>query len=378
MNNKEIIVFTCGDSTKLSTWSNVPFLFTTTLEKKGYIVRRVDVSPNRILNRLFNTISFLLFRRLLKLRACPEFHRTIFHRLIVYRRIRKATRRYKDSSLNLFLTYAFYNKYSDKPNVLWCDWSDRIVIERLNRETQWYEKKSLQHEDRVMKSTDLVFSLFPDAASQMSGYYNREILYLNRNVINNVYVGEFDIEKIIEHKKGSNKILFVGNHRYLGAAKELLQAYKELKEKNSNFELHIIGLTSKQLDYEGEGVFCYGYLHKDIDAESELYYSLMISAKIVVNPARVWGAYSSVIEAMYFGTPIVVAPYKAFTMEFGEDILFGSYLKEYFSLSKTISDVFNSDRYEDMCRSAHNSVKDYTWDNYIDEFLTILKTRNIL
>ena len=200
----------------------------------------------------------------------------------------------------------------------------------------------------------------------------------NRNVINDVYSGEFDIEKIIKQKIDSNKILFIGNHRYLGAAKELLQAYKELQGKHPNLELHIIGLTSELLNYEGEGVFCYGYLHKDIEQERELYYSLMMSAKMLINPARVWGAYSSVIEAMYFGSPIVVSPYKAFTMEFGEELSFGRYLNGKESLSETIGYVLDSDRYREMCYSAHNSVKNYTWDNYIDEFLTILKDRNIL
>ena len=99
--SKEIIVFSCGDSNDISTWSNVPFLFTTMLEKKGYVVHRVDTSPSKIVNRLFNTISFVLFRRIFKLKACPEFHRTFLHRLIVYRRIKRQLR-------NIRLVYLIY------------------------------------------------------------------------------------------------------------------------------------------------------------------------------------------------------------------------------------------------------------------------------
>ena len=129
----QFIIFTCGDARDISTWSNVPYLFTKTLEEKGHIVNHVDISPNKRINKIFNTLSFLIFRRIFKSKACPEFHRTWLHRFITYRRIKKATKKYPNSNVNLFLSFAFYNKYSKKPSVLWCDWTDRIVIERLNR-----------------------------------------------------------------------------------------------------------------------------------------------------------------------------------------------------------------------------------------------------
>lgn len=376
--NKEIIVFTCGDSNDISTWSNVPFLFTTTLEKKGCVVYRVDTSPSKIVNRLFNTISFVLFRKIFKLKACPEFHRTFLHRLIVYRRIKKATKKYKNSVLNLFLTYAFYNKYSNKPSVLWCDWTDRIVIERLGRKPRWYEEASLKHEDNVMKSADVIFSLFPRIAQSMSEYYGREILHLGKNVINTIYDGEFDVSEVIRRRKFSNKILFIGNLRYLGAAQSLLNAYKEYKKENIKAELHVIGMTKEQLKCDEEGVYCYGYLHKNIKVERDLYYSLLLDARVFVNPARVWGGYSSSIEAMYYACPIIVAPYGDFVEEFGENISFGEYLNDDDVLVDKIRGIFDFDRYNDMCLNAHNVVKDYTWDNYVDKFVGVLKSKAIL
>lgn len=375
--SKEIIVFSCGDSNDISTWSNVPFLFTTTLEKKGYVVHRVDISPSKMINRLFNTISFVLFRRIFKLKVCPEFHRTFLHRLIVYRRIKKVTKKYKNCVLNLFLTYAFYNKYSNKPSVLWCDWTDRIVIERLGRKPRWYEKVSLKHEDNVMKSADVIFSLFPLTAQSMSEYYGREIFHLGKNVINTVYDGEFDVSEVIRKRKSSNKILFIGNLRYIGAARSLLKAYKEYKKENIKAELHIIGMTKEQLKCDDEGVYCYGYLHKSIKAERDLYYSLLLDARVFVNPARVWGGYSSSIEAMYYACPIIVAPYGDFVEEFGENISFGEYLNDDVLVDK-IKGIFDFDRYDDMCLNAHNVVKDYTWDNYGDKFLDVLSDNGIL
>src|SRR5512141_2155738 len=42
---REITVFTCGDSSKPRTWSNIPYFFTQTLISKGLKVNRVDISP---------------------------------------------------------------------------------------------------------------------------------------------------------------------------------------------------------------------------------------------------------------------------------------------------------------------------------------------
>ena len=46
---KEIIFFSMGDSNKISTWSNVPFLFCKELEQKGILVRRIDIGPDPII-----------------------------------------------------------------------------------------------------------------------------------------------------------------------------------------------------------------------------------------------------------------------------------------------------------------------------------------
>lgn len=377
---KEITVYTCGDSNDISTWSNVPYLFTKTLEGKGYKLNRIDISPNRTINKLFNTVSYTLFKRILKRKACPEFHRTWLHRFIVYRKIKRTTRLYPNVQFNLFLSYAFYNQYSNQPNVLWCDWTDRVVIERLGRTPRFYEKASLRHEDNVMQKADKVYTMFPKCKEHMEELYGREIIYLNRNVINTVYDGSFDIEKNIETRYASNSILFIGNTRYIGAAKELVNAYNILKEKNQNIELHIIGMTKEQMSVDDKKIHCYGYLRKNIKEERNLYYSLLHNCKVFVNPAQQWGGYSSTIEAMFYGCPIVVAPYDDFVCEFGTDINFGRYTNNKEELHKTINSIQNSDKekYKAMCYNAYNRVSDYTWSNYINEFLESLKKENII
>ena len=44
---KTILVFTYGDANNPSTWSNVPYLFTNALEKKGINVIKIDISTKQ-------------------------------------------------------------------------------------------------------------------------------------------------------------------------------------------------------------------------------------------------------------------------------------------------------------------------------------------
>ena len=377
---KEINLFTCGDSKDISTWSNVPYLFTKTLEEKGYKLNRVDISPNSVISRIFNTSSYIIFKKIFKSKVCPEFHRTWLHRHIIYRRIKKATKQYPNALFNLFLSFAFNNKYSNRPNVLWCDWTDRIAIERLNRVPRFYERASLRHEDNVIKKADKVYTMFPKCKEHMEELYGREIIYINRNVVNTVYDGSFDINMNIETRYVSNKILFIGNIRYIGAAKELVRAFDILKKDNNKLELHIIGMTKEQMNVYDTDIHCYGYLRKNVKEERDLYYSLLHTCKVFVNPAQQWGGYSSSIEAMFYGSPIIVAPYDDFVYEFGENINFGRYTNDKEELHKTIKIILNAGKedYHALCINAHKRVSDYTWSNYVDEFLCSLREAGII
>ncbi len=377
--DKAVILYTCGDSTKLSTWSNVPYLFSGALERSGIDLVRVDISPSKVINRIFNTLSFYLFRKVCRFRTCPEFHRTWLHRFIVYRRLKKVANQYPDATLNLFLSYGFTNPYSKAPSVLWCDWTDEIVIERLGRGIKWYEIGSIKHERSVMKRASAVYTMFPKCREQMEKMYGRAIVHLNRNVVNDASGQEIDLEELVRVRAKSNNILFIGNHRYRGAALLLIDAFKKLQKLNDKLELHIVGMSLQELGRDGnEGIHCYGYLSKDIEDQRNTYYKLMHSARVFVNPATQWGGYSSTVEAMYFACPVIVTPYADFVAEYGNDISFGRYLRPEDDLADTITAVMNSERYKEMCYKAHEVVADYTWDNYMRDLLADLRNKGLM
>ena len=373
----EIIVYSCGDSRDASTWSNVPFLFTRTLETKGIKVNRIDISPAKTLNKWFNRLSFLIFVRILHLKACPIFARTWLHRFIISRRLKKAVEAYPNADLNLFLSFAFTNPYSDKPNVLWCDWTDRVVIERLGRCPMWYENASLAYEDKVMSEANLVYTMFPVCKEHLEELYGREVRYLGLNVVNSFYKGKFNQEENVRLRYQSDYVVFIGDQRYLGAAKELIEAVRQLRQRQIDLKVRIIGMTADIVDEKDERVECYGYLHKDLESENEMYYRLLLGAKMFVNTAPQWGGYSSTIEAMYYGCPVIVAPYQDFSREFGGSIAFGLYKKEDDSLEQLIQQLVAMpfEDYQLMSNQAHHVVSDYTWSHYMDVFLKDISER---
>ena len=378
MNYKQVVVYSCGDSNLLSTWSNVPFLFCQALEKQGVRVHRVNIEPLSWLNKFYNRISYAIFCRLLRLRSCPVYGRSWFHRYLTKRKIRRISRKYRDIDFHLFLTYAFRNEYSCKPSILWCDWSDAIVIERLGRKVAWYERLWINYETKVIQKADVVYSMFPVCAKHMSEMYSREICWLKRNVINTVEDSRIELDDIISGRIARCSILFIGGTLYTGACQQLIEAFRKLRKRFQEIELNIIGQVEESYGGDMRGIHFFGYLHKDVECEKNLYYSLLKQAHLFVNPSPQWGGYSSTVEAMYYGCPILISPYEDFTAEFGNEISFGDYLRGQ-PLDVAIEKLMQTseEKYKEMCIMAHQAVKDYSWNQYVNFFLDDLRKRGI-
>lgn len=197
---------------------------------------------------------------------------------------------------------------------------------------------------------------------------------LEKNVVNTVCPKPFDLEHLIHNRQANLRLLFVGNFLYREGALKLIRVFQNLKRAEPDLSLHIIGMTQEELPII-KGLYCYGYLHKDIPKERDKYYELLTHGTCFVNPAAQWGGYSSCIEAMYYGLPVVITPYNEFVEEFGKEINFGFYCHAD-DLEQQILRVLHAKHYAELGRAAHNRVKDYTWSNYVDSFLKVLKSRN--
>ena len=375
---KEIIFFATGDSSKASTWSNVPYMFTETLLRKGIKIDRVNLTQT-FGYKLFTKVGGVIHKVLNLFYPNNQYaySRSALFMFLTNRLVKKSVRRYHNADLCIFTNFDFYNKYSDIPTLMFCDWTYKILIQdHLGREPYFFEKRFPLWEKKALESADYVVSLFPMCAKMMKeSSPNANIHYLGKNVVNNLYDGVHDIESFIKKKITKRNILFIGGRKYIDGAKLLINAVAALSKKYDDIRLHIVGMKEENFDNLPDVIKCYGYLRKEDEKERELYYELMIGSRIIVNPSKEWAGYSSMIEAMFFATPVVVSPYKDFVEEFGKDIDFGAYSPEYdvSTLANTICRVLESKDYPSLCRNAYERVKDYTWSNYVDRVLSLVK-----
>lgn len=371
---KEIILFCYGDSTNISTWSNIPYLLGKTLEKKTITVHRVNLAPPYVFEFLWNKIILNILRFFFK-GIQYEASRSLIVRFLANAKIKQSVKKY-NADLCIFTSFSFYNKYNDIPSLLLCDWSyETLIKERLKRKPYILESIFINKEQSALKNADLIISLFPEAKDSIKKQIPQSnVQWANFNVVNTVYEGSIDSDELILNKYNSNKILFIGKKHYIKGAELLIKSFLVLKQKYPKLELHIVGLEKNDIKglfgNELNDIFFYGFLHKERDNEKNIYYDLILSAKIFINPTPIWGGYSSTIESMYYYTPVILSPYKDFVKEFGEDIDFGIYNNTFSEndLVENISKILELDEsnYRSISKRAHDVVKDYTWDNYVD------------
>jgi hypothetical protein len=371
---KEITVFTNGDSEEISTWSNVPYFFTKTLMKKGVKINRVNIYADEFKPSLSKTIvdKYLskILNRIYKRNNTYSHFRSPFHFNKTRNLIKKSVEKYPNSDVFLFLTFSFSAVgFTEKKVVQFGDWTyDYYLKYFANRKPNWFEKQSVNRENTMINGSDLSIALFPAVAEYMKPKYSTPIKYLG-NVINAIY--EPNKIELLELKKKSKKFLFIGSKKYILAARELISAFEKTQNKHQDAELHFIGLKEEDFENLPENVFCHGYLNKSDDAECKIYYDLVKNARAFVNTSQKWGSFSSSLEMMYFYTPLIIAPYQEFIETFGEDYEGGYFCKENDHLAEKLNRILQDQNYLTMCDIAHEAVKKFTWDSYVDGFLAV-------
>ncbi|MBN8705761.1 MAG: glycosyltransferase [Bacteroidetes bacterium] len=373
MGIREIVVFTNGDSRRPGTWSNVPYFFTQTLEKKGIIVRRVNLNAPAVFRLIFKYFISVLIKIFEKATTYTVLRSGLHYSLAMWK-IRFSNWLYPKADLILFLTATYdATPITKKKVVLFCDWTYEHDLEHFKRKKpDHWEQSALKRENRAIENAYSVFCLFPSISNKMViRYQNPNIFYIG-NVINcDLSVDSVELSK---SKNDSNDILFVGKSNYLAGAKTLIEAFIRVKKIKPELRLHIIGLTENQIKMNASDVTYYGYLDKGNAKDSELYYSLFSKAAVFINTTPVWGSFSAMVEAMYFCTPMIVSPTVEFVATFGDPIPFGKYCNQNTpeNVASLIVDFFdNSDRVT-LSLNAHEATKSFTWSAYVDKFLNTL------
>ncbi len=374
---KEITVFTQGDASLASTWSNVPYFLTATLESKGYRINRINVEARGFLQKIYDKF----FCRLLRHTILPDttfcYERSYLYNRRVDRMMRKAVCAYPDSDCYLSTSFSFSpKKYTDKPCILFCDWTYAYYVTHFNhKKPDFLEKPAIQRQDALIESVDHVFSLFPDVTQYMQSYYrNPNIAYLG-NVINSE---EANAPVDFEQKRTAQKLLFIGLKKYQAGAKALIDSVILLHSDYPDMELNIIGMVPDDcsLVTVPDFIHFHGYLSKDVPAQKKLYYRLLQESMVYVNTTPLWAGFSSALESLYHYLPVITSPYSSFLDTFGPTINFGYYCEENTPemIAETLKQVLDmpASEYEMLCQHAHDCTLDYTWSSYVDKMLSCL------
>ena len=376
---KSINIFTQGDSTEPSTWSNVPFCFTNALESSGIQVNRINILPDptyifklykKIWTRFINKFICIFYEN-----HIYNIDRSIIYRMFVNSKIKRAIEFYPAADYNIFLTFSYTNKFSSGPSLLLCDYTYEIYIKNsLKRKPNLIEQAYIRYENKVIARSEVVVNLFANYATLMTSKYHKKVHYLGNMGINIVYQEPLVKLDTLPVKVKSNKILFIGNrwnHSYIIAAKLLIESFSLLKALYPQIELHFIGMSNDSFENIPTGVYCHGYLDKRNKEQRKEYYDLLLNAKLFVNTS---GSYGATMEAMYYYTPIVTARYGEIVEEFGQEIQFGQYCNELSKekLLQCIVTVLESDKYTDMCVSAHDIIAPHTWEEFSKKIIKLL------
>jgi glycosyltransferase involved in cell wall biosynthesis len=370
---KNILVFTYGDSNNPSTWSNVPYLLTTTFEKKGYNVIRVDMSPKKNIIYYIHTLFF----KIIKPSTTYYYVRSKSNRKKVEKIIKEAVEKYDDIvDLYISISYDFSpSKFTNKKVLLISDWPIEYALEnRYNRKPDWLEINDVNRHKIVIESATYRVSLFQDVANYMNNRFNCKTEYLG------AHINSFKDIDGFENLDNRNKITFIGKKSYYSSAKNLIFAFEKLDNKivkEKRLELHIIGMNKK--DFPGinsKNIYFHGYLDKGNENECNEYYKILSETLVIVNTSEKWAGISSILESMYYYRPIITSKFDEFVKTFGNDIDFGYYCSNNEQeieecLYKIIK--MNKKDYKKMAFSSHNSVKDYSYDSFVDKIINLVK-----
>lgn len=369
---KELVLITIGSPLSLGTWSGVPYFLLNQIEKKGIKVNYINLEPNKYIKIIYNTIFLPLLSLLVK-NGELSIYRTVFFRIYQYFIFRTKLCKYKNVDVVIGLSYNLMIPRKFR-SVLFSDWPFSYDLEKKGINIGRYQRYHLCWENRCLKNASHVISLFPTCAKYINSILGEnKAISLGVNVVNNLS-SEPD-KQLISKKIKRKRIVFIGRKHYLKGAIALITSYSELKKVYPNLCIDIIGLTKKDIEeYEGvemlDGIKLWGYLDKGNTEQCNQYYNILSNASLYVNTTPGWVGYTSMIEAMYYYTPVVVYPCTEFIDEFGDNINWGIYCQtEEQLVTSIISILSNKDRFQMFCENAHDRVSEYTWSNFTDRLL---------
>lgn len=369
----EFIVFSIGDSRKPSTWSNMPFFFTRTLEQRGHRVHHVNIAPPRFVQLLFD-VPWKVFCRLVGRQTRFTYIRSRMNRHVVNAKIQRALRRYPEGHC-VFMTFSFATG-NNRPYTLFCDQTFEQHIAYFDeRKPDSLEKPTIIEERRNLKEAALIIALFPDLATSLRRVHGSKVKYYG-NVVNMDRLNA-DRNVLLARKWEGNELVFIGSLKYKEGLERLAEAVEILNGMDRpELTVNVIGMDRRDLPSAPRNMKFHGYLDKGNPGQKRTYFDILERSRLFVNPNPKWAAFSASCEALFLYTPVVIFPYGEFARTFGDINKVGHALGSTrpHDLAQAITTLFQDERaWTEKAIAAHEATKAMSWENYVNSYLSDLR-----
>lgn len=375
MTPREFIVFAIGDPAKASTWSNVPYFLSKTLEEKGHVVHRADLAPNRPLQLAYDAIIGAL-RRTGITRTRHYFFRSSFNAWLTQRRIERVLRAHP-KALPIFTTFSFGRNRQRRPYVQFCDMTfERHLRYFEKRGPNAMEQRTIARERKQIAGAALLVSLFPEQAEELKAEHGERVRYYG-NVVN-TDIAAPDTQRLLHRDLSRPEVLFIGGSKYKPGLLKLLSVLEDINAARSvPIELHAVGIPRHELLRPiPSWTKVHGYLDKSDPEDAARYTALLERCCLFINPMPLWGSFSASCEAMHMHMPVIVSAYPEFTSTFGHDPGAGVLLRteDDRELAKAINRLLSDPvEWQSCAKAAHHAVQPFTWGNYVERMLADIR-----
>ena len=376
----EITLFTLGDSRDVNTWSNLPYFFSKALVSVGVKLNRVDIRPNKCLAVIYTLLFGIwarLFCRLLGRNVYFNFFRSRINAVLISHKIRTACRQFPQADFNVFLTFTFSSyTFSGTPVVHYCDQMLEELIEGQGRSAlSFTEKISARQERQNLRHAAYIFATNQHCVDFIREHYGLvETTRCLRTGLN-LEIDALDIEELLQKKRSSFDLLFIGRGVKWRGVDILVEAFERFNTRNSSrFQLQLVGITPQQLNCSSENVHFYGWLRKDNPQEYQTYINLLRNARLFIFPARTGPVPCAMKEALFMCTPVITSNFwdvDHVIQDGFNGVIIDSLAADAFAQSIE-GLVTNEQRWEEYARNAHASVMGYSWNDTVEQFLAEL------
>ncbi len=273
------------------------------------------------------------------------------------------------------MTFSF-GAGSKRPYTLFCDQTFKQHIAYFDeRDPDGLEHPTIVEERKNMRKANMIIALFPDLAESLRTLHGDKVKYYG-NVVN-MDVQHVEHAGLLERKRASKEIVFIGNRKYKEGLERLSEAVEVLNDKGSNdLIVHVIGMERHDLPSAPRNMEFHGYLDKGVPDQKRAYFDILERSRLFVNPNPKWAAFSASCEALYLYTPVVIFPYGEFESTFGDVSNVGHPLDstDAGALATAINHLMeDDDAWSQKAIAAHQATKMMTWDNYIAQYLRDLE-----